>query len=360
MRAAEGAMAQGKVDDAEASANEAREALEEALGAGKSELERLRRARDFAKMQNEQDGTRDKTVDLASLLEKPPPLAAAEDGTVPGRQEIRAAAGDMSDASSSLGAGEAGRAGESQQQAIQRLNQGRERLEEHMEAVRQAARDRILGYLRERFTHMLTEQRAIRKETESLDLKLTAHRLAAARSGSAAEIDRRDRQAAIALASREEDLRVIAGDIVDLLTEVGSTVVFPELVAEIGEDLGNLHGKLERIETGALTQRIQKEVEEACEEILAALEQAQKNAAPPNPNQGRSNPSGMGPLLAKSQELKMVRALQMRVNKRTRDFDLDRPETDELPPELKIQVQAIAKKQKEIEGILRKVASSGR
>src|SRR5690606_9698377 len=121
----------------------------------------------------------------------------------------------------------------------------------------------------------------------------TAHRLAAARSGSAAEIDRRDRQAAIALASREEDLRVIAGDIVDLLTEVGSTVVFPELVAEIGEDLGNLHGKLERIETGALTQRIQKEVEEACEEILAALEQAQKNAAPPNPNQGRSNPSGM-------------------------------------------------------------------
>jgi hypothetical protein len=357
MRRAEEALAAGDAATAETKAGEARAALEGAVAACRKDLERLRRARDFGGMKAEQDATREKALDLAALLKDPPPLASAEDGSVPGRQEVQAAAEDMDEASSGLGQGRAGKAAKAQDRALDKLNQGRQNAEDHVEAVRQAARDRILAYLRERTTHMLTEQRRVRKETESLDLKLKALRLASASSGAEAAIDRKDRQTAATLAENEKDLQLVAMDLADLLIEVGSTLVFPDLVSEIADDLGNLHGKLERIETGELTQRIQKDVESALEQILAALEEAQKKPAPPNPNNGRQNPSGMGPLLAKSQELKMVRALQLRVNKRTQEFHLDRPETAELSPELKIQCQTIARKQTEVERILRKVAS---
>ena len=92
------------------------------------------------------------------------------------------------------------------------------------------------------------------------------------------------------------------------------------------------------------------------EEILKALDEALKNPPPPNPNTGRKSQSGTAPLLPKSSELKMVRALQLRVNLRTTNFDLERAADTELTPGRKLQVQEIARKQKQIERVLRKIA----
>jgi hypothetical protein len=51
----------------------------------------------------------------------------------------------------------------------------------------------------------------------------------------------------------------------------------------------------------------------------------------------------------------MVRALQLRVNQRTVEFHLDRADQADLPPEMKLQCEKIARKQKEVELLLRKV-----
>jgi len=241
-------------------------------------------------------------------------------------------------------------------------------MEETLEALQQAFRDRLIAFLRERFSHMLKEQRAITRETRGLDLKLKALRLATA-AGAEAEsdsdgrgIDVRDRQRSQRLSDREAELMVISEDVLDLLTEDGTTFVFPQIVGEIHSDLDNVKGLLARIQTGQLTQRVQKEIESAIVEILKALEDARKKPPPPNPNKGRNKKGGGGPpLLAKSQELKMVRTLQLRVNKRTSDFDLRRQEdSTDLSPEKKLQVKEIARKQKEVEAILRRLAGPGR
>jgi len=197
----------------------------------------------------------------------------------------------------------------------------------------------------------------VTRETRSLDLKLRALRAALGPEASRAEADaRKDRRTAEALSERERSIAVIAEDVIDLLEEDGTTLVFPGIVEEVKADVLNAAGLLSRLESGETTQRIQKEVETALEEILKALELAQRSPPPPNPNQGRSSKSGAGPLLPLSAELKMVRSLQARVNERTRERDLARK--PDLTPEEKLQVGAIQKKQKEVETMLRKLRAA--
>jgi hypothetical protein len=369
MEGAEAALSSGAAGAAQRQTTAARAALEEAIGRAEERLQRLRLRRDFAKMKAEQDATREKTDDLAARMAEPPPLVATPEGDVPGREEVAQASGEMRDASQELGQGRPGRASRSQARALDRLNRGRERTEEALEQLQQAFRERLLAYLREKFGYMLAEQRSITQATRSLDLKLKALRLRGSElgspgSGSAPEIERRDRQLAESLSAREGELMAVSEDILDLLQEDGTTLVFPQVVGEIRADLENVKGLLSRIETGELTQSIQRDIEKAIEEILAALEEAYKKPPPPNPNQGREGQSGTSPLLARSSELKMVRALQLRVNQRTRDFDLGRDPSgeavEELSPAKKLQVDEIARKQKQVEEILRQIAAGSR
>jgi hypothetical protein len=195
----------------------------------------------------------------------------------------------------------------------------------------------------------------VTRDTRSLDLKLRALQ---ASSSAPVEIDRKDRQVSEALASRENGVAGLADDVLDLLSEDGTTLVFPGVVGEIKDDIVNVAGLLSRIQTGERTQYIQSQIERALEEILKAIEMAQRSPPPPNPSQGRQSKSGAGPLLPHSVELKLVRTLQLRVNERTQTFDLQRKPDAALDSEDKLQLGAISKKQREVEGMLRKLGQA--
>ncbi len=358
MASAEDAMAKADAPRASARTSEARAALEESVLAGKEKLERLRAQRNFKSLEEAQDTTKKETDLLAGKMQETPPLVATPEGNVPGQSEVQAASGDMQEASQSLGQGKAGKASRSQAESLDKLGAGREKAEEALEELQRALRDRLLAYLREKFTKMLNDQRVTTRETRSLDLRLRALKAVSGANASSPlepEIERKDRQLAENLAGRESAIAVLADDVIDLLAEDGTTLVFPGVVEEIKADLANVSGLLSRIQTGERTQHIQGEIEAALEDILHALEVAQKSPPPPNPGQGRGSKSGAGPLLPLSSELKMVRALQARVNERTRAFDAVRKPAGELAPEEKIQLNAIAKKQKDVEGMLRKL-----
>jgi len=353
---AEDALKSGDQPKAGANATEAREKLEEANTAATEKLERLRAARDYKKMKEDQDETKKETDALADRMLETPPLVSSPEGGVPGRQDVEAASQEMQDASQNLGLGKPRGASKSQKEALDKLKQGREQAEETLEELQKALRERLLSYLREKFTKMLNDQRAVTRETKSLDLKLRALRAAAGlKETDVFEPDRKDRQTSESLAAREAGITLLAVDVIDLLSEDGTTLVFPGVVEEVKSDLENARGLLSRLQTGDRTQRIQTEIEAAIEDILKALENAQRSPPPPNPSQGRSSKSGAGPLLPLSAELKMVRALQARVNERTRAFDLGRKPEGTLSPESKLQLGAIQKKQTEVEEMLRKL-----
>ena len=130
-------------------------------------------------------------------------------------------------------------------------------------------------------------------------------------------------------------------------------------MVELKADLEQTSELLDNLQTGDSTRMIQKDIEDTVSEILAALEDAAKKPPPPSPNKGREkkNQNSSAPLLAKSAELKMVRALQLRVNRRTSRFDTARKSVD-LSSEARSQLREIGRKQKEVEKLLRKIARS--
>ena len=293
-------------------------------------------------------------------MKVPPPLVPSPEGGVPGAADVKAASEDMQSASQNLSGGEASKASGSQAQSLDKLKNGRQQAEDTLEELQRALRERLLAYLREKFTKMLNEQRTITRETKSLDLKLKALKAASGSTGgSPGEIlDRKDRQTSEALSGRESSLVGLADDVLDLLSEDGTTLVFPGVVEEIKGDIALVSALLSRIQVGDRTQYIERQIEASIEEILRALEAAQRSPPPPNPGQGRQSKSGAGPLLPLSTELKLVRSLQLRVNERTTEFDLNRRAQGELGPEEKLQVHSIEAKQKEVEGMLSKLSQA--
>ena len=279
------------------------------------------------------------------------------EGGIPGKEDVAKASENMSGASGKLSGGKAGEASENQEEAIENLEKGREKVEQTLEALQEAFRNQLIAYLKQKFTHMLAEQKAASHSTRSLDLKLRAIGLAA--GGKAPGIDIKDRQMAQQIAARELKLTIVCDDILDVLSEDGTTLVFPEIVTELQADLKHVGESMGKLQTGKATRMVQKDIEDTLSEILAALEEAAKKPPPPNPNKGREkqNQNSSAPLLAKSAELKMVRALQVRVNRRTGRFDGSR-EGEKLSTEAKTQLREIGRKQKEIEKLLRKIAGS--
>ena len=367
MKQAAEAMALGSGNAAEAGeqAKRAREQLEVARKDAEEKLDRLRDKRDFAKLKKDQEQTIDKTKDVLDRMKKTPPLVYSPDGGMPGRESVAEASSSMQSASEDLASGDASSAERSQDEALKQLDQGRQEVEQTLEALQRALRERILSYLRERFALMLKRQQKISAETRSLDARLRAlsaevptteaNAIAETPTETAREFDRKDLQKAKGLSRREGALALICEDLGDLLVEDGTTLVFPRIVGELKNDLDNVLGRLVAVQAGALTQRIQREIQATIEEVLAAIKEAQRSPPPPNPNQGRSSKSGAGPLLPTSAELKMIRSMQQRVNNRTRGFDLDRS-NGRLNLDEKRQTKLIANRQKEIEDLFRKVA----
>jgi hypothetical protein len=99
---------------------------------------------------------------------------------------------------------------------------------------------------------------------------------------------------------------------------------------------------LEDERTDQLTQFVQREIEAALEDLLESLKQAQKEGGG-----GGGGGGGKQPLLRKSAELKMLRAAQMRVNRRTKQFEVIRGDA-ELDPALETEIQNIGDRQSEI------------
>lgn len=360
MKSAEAALA-GKGPDGKAQASakaaEARKALEEAAGASRQELEESRNNRDFPSLKKEQDGTKQKTQDLLEKLSKRVPGVFAPEGGIPGKEDVAKASEKMSSASESLSGAKAGKAAGQQEEAVEELEKGREKVEDTLEALQEAFRNQLIAYLKEKFTYMLAQQKSATSSTRSLDLKLRALNLAA--GGKPPRIDIKDRQLAKRLAASELRLSTVCDDVLDVLSEDGTTLVFPEIVVELKADLEQTGGLLDNLQTGDSTRMIQKDIEDTVSEVLAALEEAAKKPPPPSPNKGREkkNQNSSAPLLAKSAELKMVRALQLRINRRTSRFDTSRKSVD-LSNEARSHLREIGRKQKEVEKLLRRIARS--
>lgn len=199
---------------------------------------------------------------------------------------------------------------ENQLQAENELRAAIEELEEILRQLREEEIERSLAALEIRLRRMLEMQGKVLDETKRLQ-ELSG--------------DQANRQIEMRATSLSVDERKILAEgerAQLLLREEGSSVAFPEAIAQVVTDIESVVGRLTKADVGKLTVSLEQEIVSALEEMvnaLAAVQKEQKERKERERQQGQPQQGEPGdqPLVDKLAELRLIRTLQVRVNNRT-------------------------------------------
>ena len=225
--------------------------------------------------------------------------------------KLRRAAEKMQGAQEKLEQANREGASQKQREAVKQLEEARAELERVLRQLREEERERALTMLVARFRKMLEAQVKVYEGTlllaeVSLENRDHRHEIEAARL------------------SRKESLIVRDADkALLLLQEEGSSVAFPETILQMREDMQQVTGRLGEVEVGPITQGLEQDIIEALEEAAAALETALKELEEEQAKSGGMPSAGQSAepaLVNKIAELKMIRSLQLRINRRTQRY----------------------------------------
>ena len=314
MNKAEGKLGAGNRPDAVPHEEDAKKELENAykkLEAFEKELKRLIELPDYDKMAEEQGKTGEETDELLKKMKEEAGREGSEGGA-PGQQGVEGAKGAMQRAERNLRGKSANRANKDQKEAIERLEKAKEELEEVLRQLREEEQLMLLEALERRFDKMLQQQTRIFKETLSLFLRMKDSPVpprAVADKGQE-------------LGNGEAELSAEAEKVLEILREEGTTVVIADVIADMKGDLDGLAARLRKLDAGDYTQAVQQDVIETLRELIEVIkEELDRKQGGGEGNGDGSEGEEDEDLLPTSAELKMLKSLQVRVNKRTSTFD---------------------------------------
>jgi len=231
---------------------------------------------------------------------------------------------------------------ERQEEAIRNLEEAKAELERILRQLREEEMERVLTLLEARFAKMLQLQREVYEGTVRLDKVPEADRT----HNHEIESGR--------LSTREVEIVVEADKALLLLREDGTAVAFAEAVVQMRQDMQQVVQRLAEGKVNNITQSVEAEIVAALEEMIEALKKAQKKLEDQRqrqqPQQGE--PSAP-PLVAALAALKMLRALQVRVNSRTQRYTKLISGEQADSQELREAIQGLAERQQRIYQITR-------
>jgi hypothetical protein len=259
----------------------------------------------------------------------------------PGREEIEQARRAMQQAEDELKRLQGSKALEKQDEAIRRLAEAKERLEKILRQLREEEQEIMLTSLEARFAKMLLME--IQLHLDTVTLSKTAKNAWTPRHFGKA----RD------LSVQQESIANDAMQALRLLKEEGSSVAFPKGVEQVWDDMLTISQRLGKNEVGELTQSIEKDVIESLEELVSALQSEIENRKKPENQRRRQQRGQQGEqdrqLVEQLAELKMLRSLQLRVNRRTKMIGRMIKGEQSTTDDLTTQLQSLARKQAEIQ-----------
>ncbi len=239
----------------------------------------------------------------------------AADPAAPATQEVGQAAQRMRRAAASLGKRDPARADEPQREALERLQRALDELEQALRQVRREEREETLAALETRIRSMVEREKRVREAVQ---------RLAATDADAWGRLERMR----LAQAAETQDaVRADCTETLRILLDEGTTVIVPELLRQTAGDMDEVAARLRRSEASAETRGLLDEVIASLEEILHAVEKKQQQDAAGAQGDRPQNGNQASPLLPGSAELKLLRAAQLRINRRTAEL-ADRPDAD--------------------------------
>ncbi len=322
MQEAEKGLSKGQNEQAlpkEEAAKRELEAAMKKLEQFEKELKRLMELPDYDKLAKEQDETAEKTEEMRKKMEEQGAGGQPDGAPTPGQGPVEEAKKAMQRASRNLRGGSAKGANPEQKEAIERLEKAQEELEEALRQLREEEQLMLLDAIERRLTRMLQKQTALFKETISLDLRLRDSK----------QPTRADTDKSRQVAEGETDLATEAEKLLELLREEGTTIVIPDVVDDMRKDLDMLAARLLKLDAGAYVQQVQQDVIATLKELIEVIQEEREK------KQGGGQGNGDGQegdsednLLPTSAELKMLKSLQVRVNRRTTDYERLREKDD--------------------------------
>ncbi|MCG8377923.1 MAG: hypothetical protein MI865_00450, partial [Proteobacteria bacterium] len=226
---------------------------------------------------------------------------------------------------------------EKQEEALRELEQAKAELERILRQLREEELERMLVLLEARIRKMLDDQTVVYEETKKLSAtqeQSAAHELEIAGGR---------------LRRREESIAQEADRALILLREDGTSVAFPEAIEQARDDMVTVAQRLGDVKLGMITQGLEEDIIEALEETLAALQQALKQLREQQAQQqqGGGQP-GEQPLVDQLAELRMIRALQNRINRRTVRYGKLLGDEYALKQDLRAALTALARRQERV------------
>jgi len=292
-----------------------------------------------------QDKVRDNTDNFAKDMED---KNQPGHDRLPGKDLVRDAVKDQGVASANIAASNKDGASDSQSAAIDKLVKVRDALDKLLKQLREEELKAILASLQARCELMLAMQIEVQEGT------LGVAKAVKTRDGGKAAAE--DHRKSSHLAGREGNIVSEADQAIRIVKEEGSANAFLEVFQQLRLDMANVQRRLDKTDAGTLTLNLEQDIIDTLKEMIEALKKAQQPGGGGGGG-GGGNPNANGDLVDKLAQLKMIRSMQMKVNKRTeligKQFDGEQP--DEL--DLRRDLRELGERQSNIQQVTRDIAT---
>ena len=256
----------------------------------------------------------------------------------PGREQLENAQQQMERALEELKEQEREKALEHEDKALEELHEAASELEEMLKQLREEEKEMLLASLEARFQRMLIAETQIQEGTVSL--------AATPQKDWLDQYYGRCRE----LAQQQTELASECAQTVNLLREDGTSVSILLAVEDIEADMGSVSGWLQESKVGDLTQSVQNDIIESLKQLIETTQkEMQEMKEQQQQSQQQEGPQQKPGLVELMAEIKMLRNLQLQVNRRTKQVDglLQSASSEDLSS-LKKQVHDLAVRQRRL------------
>jgi hypothetical protein len=238
--------------------------------------------------------------------DQPPPEQA--------REQVKDAIQNQNKAEDNLKKNDKDKASNEQDEAIKKLEEARKEIERRLKQLREEEQERLLANLEARCQRMLAMQIEVYEGTKRIHSTIQANQ--------DQKPSRNEDLKAGDLSGREGQIVVEANKALQLLEEDGTAVAVPQVLEQARDDMKKVQALLFKTEVGPFCQSIEEDIIASLKEIIEVLKKAQQDLKdrkdqPPPPPGGKPPDPRLIDMLA---ELRMLRNLQVKVNKRTVEY----------------------------------------
>ena len=272
---------------------------------------------------------------------------AAQKPQVPGRKQIQEAYPEQQGAQKDLEKDKRDDAAKKEDKAIAKLQEGIDELEKRLKQLREEEMLKLLANLEARCKNMLAMQIGVNNATKSIDATIMKKG-----EKTTAEVQKSQQEA-----SKEAAIIAEADKALKLLETEGSAVAFATIMQEVRLDMITVRKRLDASNVGTDTQLIEENIAEMLRFMIDAL---QKKQAEIEKNKGKPKPPGPPPpkkLIDLLAELKLIKALQVQVNTRTKMYGVKSPTEQADDPLIENELRQLAERQAKLEDMINAIAT---